>query len=1029
MSKQSTQRWSKRSAMRLRGFRDRVSRWQARARRAATLALVTAGIAATPTLLHAQMGQTAMAPAGGIVNRAVSGFQGLNDNGPGVLYYGINAADRGLGYLGSYMTLGGFVPMFEDDLGGFWSADLRGHLSVYGGFFSNVGAVRKQLIGGSLLGVGIYWDYDGDLNQYSDTVITSGGTNYVFPGGQVYNQVGISGEWLTDWGNLRSNGYIPVGQTGEIVGPFLGNSILCVNGINAALAGTDLEVGAYIPGLADWAGMISVGGYAYGNTRYQFAGGQGAVPWFGGVYTRLDVTLIENWDFSLQYNNDSFFDSTGFARLTYRMGGSRRRNVPDQVEQPMMRNEHIVRAHQAPEVAINPANGLPWNVYFVDNSVATGGSGTANSPFTTLGEAETAATATFDIVYVAVGNSATQPYVTPTDGFNFSAPNQILVGEGSSLALPTLNCGPTTFFAGADSVYPVISNQSASLLGLTEAAIVIDQPGTLVSHVQIVGSPIGISDGPGPGVTRPGVATVSDVNISGSPSPNNRRGVQIAHSDGLFNLDRIRLENLENDAVFVSATGASVNLTNSQIIDAKPRAIFVNGTDARVAVDNTTILGTSGIPGTSGTPGTLGTAIEAAGTGARITVANTTISGTSTASGAAAVTDRGLVASGTNATIIAVNTTVERLRGPAIVASGAAATIEGRNMTVRQIDGDGLVSSGAGANIVLASSTVSQLGRFGALVEGVGSGLYLTDGSRIEQAGSDGIHVNGIDNTVLVRDSVIQGSMVNGVFVGPQLGSTSTQVTLLRSQVLDSTVNGVRASGVGPTIIPGDNGVVQIFASEIRNAGLAGVLAEDSSVDIGRDPGNPAGVGTRIDNTGSFGILSRGLGAGSGFNAVRVRDSEILNVGVGIQAIGAAGTLPNPPAEETNNLIAIGNRISATTTGIFIQGRHNDEPGAPPLFVSAEILQNRITTPAAGTDISLQVLAPPAETDPILWLPITLFGTPSPNDLSVFNSGAEVALDPGRLGLYFGPPRIPVTPPNRATRQPLPVPTPPPPVP
>ena len=57
-------------------------------------------------------------------------FRSLNANGPGYLYYGINAADRGLGYRGSYMTLGGFVPLAEDDLGGFWAADLRGHLST-----------------------------------------------------------------------------------------------------------------------------------------------------------------------------------------------------------------------------------------------------------------------------------------------------------------------------------------------------------------------------------------------------------------------------------------------------------------------------------------------------------------------------------------------------------------------------------------------------------------------------------------------------------------------------------------------------------------------------------------------------------------------------------------------------------------------------------------------------------------------------------------------------------------------------------
>ena len=34
-----------------------------------------------------------MAPAAGIANRAATGFTGLNADGPGWLYYGVNAAD------------------------------------------------------------------------------------------------------------------------------------------------------------------------------------------------------------------------------------------------------------------------------------------------------------------------------------------------------------------------------------------------------------------------------------------------------------------------------------------------------------------------------------------------------------------------------------------------------------------------------------------------------------------------------------------------------------------------------------------------------------------------------------------------------------------------------------------------------------------------------------------------------------------------------------------------------------------------
>ena len=454
--------------------------------------------------VDAQMGQMGMAPATGIANRAVAGFAGANQNGPGWLYYGVNGADRGLGYNGSYMTLGGYIPYSEDGLGGLWAADLRGHLSVNGGFFSNVGAVRKQFLGGTLLGIGVYWDYDGDQNQYQASGLLGSEWGQF---GHSYNQVGVSGEWLTDFGNLRSNGYMPVGTTAYTIGapgsPFTGNNILCQYGLDTALTGADLEVGAYIPGLSDWAGMISVGGYALGNARYNWWSGpqtgQDVVPWFGGVYTRLDMTFLENWDFSLQANNDSYFDWTGFARLTYRMGGSRRRNVPDQMEQPMMRNEHIVRAHQTPTVAVNPMTGKAWNVIHVDNSAAALGNGSADAPYRTLAEAQTAAVNPYDVVFVKTGNSATTPYAST---WQFQADNQILVGQGSSLALNTANCGSEQFFAtGPSTAYPLLTS-AGNAITLRHGAI--------VDHLAITGAPVGILGD----ASLAGGANVNDVRIT-----------------------------------------------------------------------------------------------------------------------------------------------------------------------------------------------------------------------------------------------------------------------------------------------------------------------------------------------------------------------------------------------------------------------------------------------------------------------------------------------------------------------------------
>jgi len=882
----------------MRALRRRAAEWRRAARRALALGIFAGSLLGGSTTAFAQMGQVAMAPAAGIVNGGLQRFQNLSENGPGWMYWGVNAADRGLGYRGSYMTLGGFVPLAEDDLGGFWAADLRSHLSNYGGFFSNVGAVRKQFIGGTLLGVGVYWDYDGDQNQYSSTPIV--GTPYSFAGGQSYNQVGVSGEWLTDYGNLRSNGYIPVGTTAQLTGPFVGNAVLCQNGVNAALGGADLEVGAYVPGLSDWAGMISVGGYAFGNTRYSFPNGTSAVPWFGGVYTRLDLTLLNNWDFSLQANNDSYFDWTGFARLTYRMGGSRRRNVPDQVEQPMMRNEHIVRAYQAPVTAINPETGTPYRVFHVDNTGTGAGAGTAESPFKSLSSAQAAATAQYDIVYVHAGNSATTPYITPTAGYTFANQNQYLIGEGSTLQIPTVNCGPSALFTGSHGgSYPVLSNPIGP-------AIAVDQNGSVVSHFQITGSPVGISDGAG--LAAPGAATISDVIVSGGAAIP-QRGVQIANSTGTFNFDRLQLRNLSNSGLVQSAANSKVYVSNSAFSGINGTGLLVSGNGARATVTKTSIDGTAG------------PALVASGSASGIVLTSSTISNT---------VGSAIVAAGPATTVAATDFVVSgSTTGSALVASGSGSTVTGLRGLVVSSGSDAAVVSGTGATMSLVATHLRNALGNGATVSGANANFYLTGTSSIDNALIDGVQVTGVNNTVLVQDSTISQSGNNGVTIDPGAGSTSTQVTLLRSSVLTTAGYAVSATGVN-----GASQVVQVFGSKISQAGL-GIDAVGSNLDIGRDPTSPRGAVTQILNTGLFGV------AASGNSIVRVADTTISGASVGILADN--GNNVGTDAGTLTQLTATNNTIISGTAGISVvaSGTSSTFAGSG---VRANIATNQITS-------------------------------------------------------------------------------------
>ncbi len=587
-TKRRRRKLTRRTTARLQLLKRRASSWKKHARRAATLALIASLSFQTPLQCLAQVGQSSMSqPSGvanGVVNRGLGALGSFNDAGPGFFYYGINGAGRGLGYFGSYMTLGGFIPYAQDDLGGFWSADLRTHLSTNGGFFSNVGVVRKQLTdNGSLLGLGLYWDYDGDMNQYAGTGNTEFGQF-----GHVYQQVGFSGEYVTDRGAIRSNGYMPVGTTAYNVGapgtPWSKNYIMCDYGLDAALGGADLEVGAWIPKLEAFGGMISVGGYTYGNANEWSRGtdtGERMVPFFGGVYTRFDITVANNWDINLQYNNDPFFDSTGFARLTYRMGGSRRRNVPDQLEQPMMRNEHIVRGHQTPEYLSNTQNnGTPWNVIHVDNTAAAGGDGTAEAPFTNLADADVAATQQWDIVYVHEGNSRVAPNFYG-DSFSFNADNQFLVGSGGPLTLAVgSNCG--TFNAASNAYLFTVPAQSTNNPLLSNpGGTSIDtngQGGLTIANLDIVGSneallvqggdlngtaqPFGTTANPyNSSISQAGGTSVRNVNIGGDGTAAIQRGVRITSSTGGIEFTDTTIANMTRSGLLVDNNIGALNVS------------------------------------------------------------------------------------------------------------------------------------------------------------------------------------------------------------------------------------------------------------------------------------------------------------------------------------------------------------------------------------------------------------------------------------------------------------------------------------
>jgi hypothetical protein len=458
------------------------------------------------------------------------------------------------------------------------------------------------------------------------------------------------------------------------------------------------------------------------------------------------------------------------------------------MEQPMMRNEHIVRAHQAPEQAINPYTDSPWRVIHVDNSASNAaiGNGTAESPFTKLADpsgpnANQAANRPYDIVYVHRGNSVNTPYQGP---YVFSNNNQYLVGEGTLLTIPTVDCG---FLAlgPASSNYPVITAPAGS-----PAIILTDGNASnmVVDHVSIVGASVGITNGSG--LPSGGRATVNDVKIIGNgPS---QTGVIIAGSGTgtTYNFNRVQLSNLTADGFIVDGQDADgvptgsplVNITDSSIKNTSGSAIIANafGGEGRVRVASSTIDGTTG-PGvvvtganaiiessTIANVGSVGVQV----TGAPVLLGITGTGGTSTVQvvNSNITAPVGILASAVEqGELVNLTATQNSLTAP-VGGNGISLAVGGSNAATSQ----GSINANLVGNLItVAPTTAVATGTAGGIDDPINfnSDIYITTSNTSAGLGAITIKAASQDNlTALNRNATVT---TNPIFNPLNTGTTS----------------------------------------------------------------------------------------------------------------------------------------------------------------------------------------------------------------------------------------------------------------
>ena len=409
--------------------------------------------------------------------QAVSG-ELLQPGLPGRLWFETNFADQGLGFDGSYVTLGGKTRLFQDALAGRWllEGQLNHSIEDDGGFFANIGLERVFSIpaANADISFGAFYDFDDDDQQsFSDG----------------FHQVGVSGAIKTRNFDLIGNGYFPVGTDaftqGDINGGdhFFGNNIALQAGIESALEGFDVTLRTRPKQLAFVNGYVDFGGYHYDSDLVDnFAGGR----------LRVGMQLFNNLSLAAEVNHDERFDTTGSLSVALTFGsrnsgyGSEYAGLARDLEQTS-RNDHIVRFNQDLIVAINPLTGQAFNVIHADNTQAQIGDGSFESPFATLAEAE-AGSAANDIIFVNNGDGTSNGYdtgITLQDG-------QQLLGDGVTHTLALSDGSLHVLSNDTDGARPILTNPGGDIVTLaddnTVRGFVLDGTGVPPANNGIAGT-------------------------------------------------------------------------------------------------------------------------------------------------------------------------------------------------------------------------------------------------------------------------------------------------------------------------------------------------------------------------------------------------------------------------------------------------------------------------------------------------------------------------------------------------------------
>ncbi len=780
---------------------------------------------------------------------------------PGRIWIGAKLADNGLGYSGSYVTLGGKTRLHEDVFDGRWLLESRLHVnSDHGGLFGNVGIERVFTLAPANADVafGFWYDYDEDDGRS-------------FSHGM--NRLAISAAIKKEQFDIMGNGYFPVGDNDYVKGdpnnvlPFYGNELVVNPGIDSALRGFDAQVRVRPGQLGFVNGYVQAGVYGFQSDIVEsFFGGRVRTGFQGLMGTHFDVEM----------NYDDRFHLTGYLQMSWVYGargsGNEAFGQGRDLEQTL-REEHVTRYHEDPLLALDPETGLPYVVHHVDNTAAAGGTGTFENPFSTLAEAQ-AAGANDSIVFVHRGDGTTTGMAS---GITLR-PGQMLLGEGATQIVPLLDGRDFVFNPGTAGLMPTITGSGGAAVTLDTRGTVrgfnIDRLNSTVTH-GIVGT--GTAGSP---LVDGTIGNVNMFNTADSSGFNSvaSSGIHLGHITGDWVFSNLNIQDAFGYGVRIEnsyGSTSSLTFTNSTISENNLSGILIgdNGTGAIETYDGDTFTFTDVVTSNNG-----GNGIELAN------YANSSGLGgtwTFTRPIASVNNESGIVLDRTDGNVFVIDPTLTNNSAHGISLIDVRNSISG---TVTSISTSETPTIDPLTNLVVTTSIITGNGASSNPAAAVGP-MGVIDPSNRTSAG-DGINVelnSGIQR-LLVSHTILDGNGV-GIFARASNGGTSLTSTVLNNISINGTFSDAvrfiasegathnvllenEASFVVPTLsmtgISASNGVGLAFFSEhsTSNTTMMDVVLRNLNIQSVSSAQDTAGIfarsGRHISSIGGNQVVASG---------------------------------------------------------------------------------------------------------------------------------------------------------------------------